>query len=97
MGVFGSLAGQSLVETLMQVEPSLNKWMQVIISLVVWLSVLNEPGFDGNMFGCLYLVSQDLMGLCLVNLLVLGVYTEMWTCLLIKQLKNLKKEYVVYL
>jgi hypothetical protein len=42
-------------------------------------------------------VSQDLMGLCLVNLLVLGVYTEMWTCLLIKQLKNLKKESVVYI
>jgi hypothetical protein len=65
-GVFGSLVGQSLVETLMQVEPSLNKWMQVIISLVVWLSVLNEPGFDGSVFGCLYLMSQDLMGVCLV-------------------------------
>jgi hypothetical protein len=40
IGVIGSLPGQSLVETLMQVE-RLNKWMQVIISLVVWLSVLN--------------------------------------------------------
>jgi hypothetical protein len=89
--VFGFLAGQSLVETLMQVEPSLNKWMQVIISLVVWLSVLNDPGFDGSVFGCLYLMCQDLMGLCLVHLLLLGVYTEIWVCLLIKQLKILKK------
>jgi hypothetical protein len=52
--MFGSLAGESLVEILMQVEPSLNKWMQVIISFIVWLSVLNEPGFDGCVFGCLY-------------------------------------------
>ena len=76
IGVIGSLPGQSLVETLMQVE-RLNKWMQVIISLVVWLSVLNEPGFDGSVFGCLYLMSQDLMGVCLVHLLLLGVYTDL--------------------
>jgi hypothetical protein len=90
-GLFGFLAAQSLVEILMQVEPSLNKWMQVIISLVIWLSILNEPGFDGSVFGCLYLMSQDLMDLCLVHLLLLGVYTEIWACLLIKQLKILKK------
>jgi hypothetical protein len=53
--------------------------LQVIISLVVWLSILNEPGFDWCVFGCLYLMSQDLMGVCLVHLLLLGVCTEIVT------------------
>jgi hypothetical protein len=38
--------------------------------MCVWLSVLNESGFDGCMFGCLYRMSYDLIG-C-------------WTCVTIK-------------
>jgi hypothetical protein len=49
--LFGSLARQSLVQKLMQAEPNLYKWMQVIFCMVVWLTVHNQPGFRGHVFG----------------------------------------------
>jgi hypothetical protein len=44
------MARQSLVQKLMQAKPSLYKWMQVIICMVVWLTVHNQPGFGGHVF-----------------------------------------------